>query len=207
MTLAALAAEGAVFGLSGGLAPGPTTALVIAQSLRYGAREGCKVAIAPLLTDLPIVLASIWLVVQLSRVQSALGCVSIAGAIFLALLGWSGLRSAPREIETAAARPYSILKGVLANGLNPHPWVFWITIGAPTVLDAAPQGAVHIAAFCVPLYLLLVGAKIALALVTSRGRGWLHTRAYVVVMRLLGLALFAYSAVFLLDGLQRLGLF
>ena len=206
MILPAFAAKGAVFGLGGGLTPGPTTALVIAQTLRYGAREGCKVAIAPLLTDAPIVLGSIWLVSQLVHQQSLLGVVSIAGGVFLATIGWSGLRSAPRKVEIADARPYSILKGVLANALNPHPYAFWITVGAPTVLDAVERGAPHVVVFLVAMYVLLVGTKVALAVVTARGRHWLQTRTYAVTMRVLGLVLLAYAAVFFHDGLQRLGL-
>jgi threonine/homoserine/homoserine lactone efflux protein len=50
----AAVATGLVLGLSCGLAPGPLMALVLAQSLRHGAREGCKIALAPLLTDMPI---------------------------------------------------------------------------------------------------------------------------------------------------------
>ncbi len=43
---AALLISGLVFGLSGGLTPGPLLALIITQSLRYGPREGIRIAIA-----------------------------------------------------------------------------------------------------------------------------------------------------------------
>jgi threonine/homoserine/homoserine lactone efflux protein len=41
-------ASGAFLGLACGLAPGPLLALLLAQTLRHGPREGCKVALAPL---------------------------------------------------------------------------------------------------------------------------------------------------------------
>ena len=54
--------SGILLGLSGGLSPGPLTALVISQTLRFGAREGMLVALAPILTDGPLVLAAGFLV-------------------------------------------------------------------------------------------------------------------------------------------------
>jgi threonine/homoserine/homoserine lactone efflux protein len=51
MTSAVL--SGAALGLSAGVTPGPLLALVIAQTLTHGPREGGKVALAPLLTDAP----------------------------------------------------------------------------------------------------------------------------------------------------------
>ena len=52
----ALVSAGLVYGLSAGFSPGPLMALVISQTLKHGIREGAKVAVAPLITDLPIIL-------------------------------------------------------------------------------------------------------------------------------------------------------
>jgi threonine/homoserine/homoserine lactone efflux protein len=46
---------GITLGLSAGFSPGPLSTLVISHSLRYGTREGVKVAMAPFITDVPIV--------------------------------------------------------------------------------------------------------------------------------------------------------
>ena len=50
---------GVIFGLSAGFAPGPLLTLVITQTLKHNIKEGVKVALAPLLTDLPIILAAL----------------------------------------------------------------------------------------------------------------------------------------------------
>lgn len=44
---------GIALGLSAGLSPGPLQAIVISETLLKGKKEGIKVALAPLLTDLP----------------------------------------------------------------------------------------------------------------------------------------------------------
>jgi threonine/homoserine/homoserine lactone efflux protein len=44
-----------VFGLSAGLSPGPLMTLVIAETLKRGIPAGIRIAVAPLITDLPII--------------------------------------------------------------------------------------------------------------------------------------------------------
>ena len=57
-------------GLSAGLAPGPLLALVIQRSLHGGLTSGLRVALAPLITDLPIVILALLLVGRLPRAPS-----------------------------------------------------------------------------------------------------------------------------------------
>ena len=71
-------ASGILLGLSAGLAPGPMLALVLAQTLRHGTREGCKVALTPLVTDPPIILVTLVLAIfyelnrrRLARIEAA----------------------------------------------------------------------------------------------------------------------------------------
>ncbi|MCD6225405.1 MAG: hypothetical protein J7K32_07820 [Deltaproteobacteria bacterium] len=46
---------GTILGLSAGLIPGPLLTLVISETLRHNIKAGIKIAVAPLLTDLPII--------------------------------------------------------------------------------------------------------------------------------------------------------
>jgi threonine/homoserine/homoserine lactone efflux protein len=52
-------ASGVLLGLSCGLAPGPLLALLLAQTLWHGPREGCKIALTPLVTDAPIIVVAL----------------------------------------------------------------------------------------------------------------------------------------------------
>ncbi len=62
--------SGVVFGLSGGLSPGPLLTLVVSETLKHGIKEGVKVSIAPLITDPPIVIAAIFIVSRGSFLRS-----------------------------------------------------------------------------------------------------------------------------------------
>ena len=96
----ALVSAGLVYGLSAGFSPGPLLALVISQTLKHGMREGVKVALAPLITDLPIILVSLLVLTRLTDFKTVLGVISIIGGVFVAYLAYGNFR-APRLKEEA----------------------------------------------------------------------------------------------------------
>ncbi len=61
----------------------------------------------------------------------------------------------------------ALVKGVLVNVLSPHPYLFWISVGAPLVHRAMAVSVLAAGAFIAGFYLFLVGSKIALALVVA----------------------------------------
>ena len=79
--------------------------------------------------------------------------------------------------------------------------MFWIIIGAPTLLKAWSTSALAAVMFMVGLYGCLVGAKILIALLVARSRSFLQSRGYVMVNRLLGVALAVFALLFVRDGL------
>jgi len=200
-----LAASGCVFGLAGALTPGPTTALVVAQALRFGPKEGIKVAIAPLLTDAPIIVLAVLLVGQLAQFEAVLGWLTLLGAAFLSFLAVESFRVRGIEINESKVEPRSIRKGFLVNLCNPHPYLFWIMVGAPTLLKAAGVGVFAAVLFLLGLYGCLVGAKVGVAILVGRSRSFLRSRGYIFVNRLLGLALAVFASLFVRDGLRLLG--
>lgn len=205
----ALMALGLSLGASGGLAPGPLTALVVGETLRHGTRAGAAVACAPLLTDGPILVVTGLLLVQLDAQSPALGGVSLLGAVFLGWLAWQTARAAPLDLATTPdphAATGSLRRAVGTNLLNPHPWVFWITLGTPTTLAALEQGVGVAAGFLCCFFAGLVGFKLLMAVALGRMRAFIASRGYRLVMRTLGAGLAGFAAWLAWDGLGRLGL-
>ena len=201
--IAALA-SGVLLGLASGLAPGPLLALVLAQSLRHGAREGCKVALTPLVTDAPIIVLALVVATKLAELRPLLGIVSIAGGVFVLYLAWDSLRPTRVDAQASAEPPRSWLKGILTNWLSPHPWLFWLTVGAATLAQAMAQSWLAALAFLLGFYLLLVGSKVVVALLTARSRNLLAGRPYRVVMRVLAGLLGAFAILLFREGLKLL---
>ncbi len=194
--------SGILLGLAAGVAPGPLLTLVVSQTLRFGTAEGLKVALAPLLTDLPIVLVSVLLLSRLSDFGKILGVISLTGALYLGFLALEALRAAPVEADFSEANPKSWRRGALVNFLNPHPYLFWMTVGGPLILKGMQKDPVSPLLFVAGFYILLVGSKLFLAVVIGRYRGFLSSRAYMFVLRGLGLVL-AGLGLFLLRDAYR----
>ena len=197
---------GIIFGISSGLIPGPLLTLVISETLKHGIREGIKVSIVPLLSDLPIVLVTILILTRLSDIRPALGIISILGSIFLVYLAIESLSFKGSDIDTET-KPQSLKKGLITNLLNPNPYIFWLSIGAPTVVKAMDIGLLSASLFILSFYFSLVGSKIMVAFVTGRSRHFLKSRNFIYTIRALGLVLLIFAALFLKNGLGYFGWF
>ena len=196
---------GIVFGLAAGISPGPLFALVISETLRHGKAEGIKVALVPLLTDIPIVILTLFVLSKLSNSDTALGIIAILGGGFVGYLAYESIKIKALEIDIQEQKPQSIRKGIFANILNPHPYIFWLTIGAATMQNALQAGITALVAFIVAFYVLLVGSKIGVALIVDKSRDFLKNKAYIWIMRILGLVLLGFAVIFIKDGLEFLG--
>lgn len=127
---------GATFGLSAGLSPGPLLPLAINQTISYGKKEGIKIALAPALTDLPIILVCTFLISQLANANSIIGLISILGSLLVAYFAYKSLTIKGIEIRKENTKPESIKKGIITNILNPNPYLFWIAVGGPILIKA-----------------------------------------------------------------------
>ena len=124
---------GSLLGLSAGMAPGPLLALVVSETLAHDIRAGIRVALAPLVSDLPIVLLTLFILSKLSGFQSVLGGISLVGGGVIFYMGVQGLLSSGVVLDMEKKAPRSLTKGVMVNFLSPHPYLFWISVGAPTM--------------------------------------------------------------------------
>jgi len=195
---------GTLLGLAAGFAPGPLLVLVISETLRHNIKAGIKVSIAPLITDLPIILISLVILNRLANFKPVLGCISILGALFILYLGYESLKTKGVELKLASVGSQSFRKGIITNALNPHPYIFYMTVGAPLILKGIDQGFLSVISFIGSFIFFLVGSKIMLATVVERSRAFLKGPVYIWVMRILGVLLLFFSMNLLHDGLKLL---
>lgn len=198
---------GISLGIGAGVAPGPLLAVVIRSTLEGGFAAGARVACGPLLTDLPII--AVAAVLAASLPDEALAGLGLAGGLFLLWLGVEALRDLPAPIEAAVGGAVvpesaagSLRRGAMVNLLNPHPWVFWITVGVPVLGGGtAGQAALFLAAF----YLMLVGAKVTVAAVLGAGRErLLRGSGYRWALRGSGALLIAAGLLLAIEAITRL---
>ena len=197
---------GTVLGLSAGFAPGPLLTLVIAETLQHDIKAGIKVALAPILTDLPIIVLTIFALSKLSNFHGILGVVTILGGVFVLYIGYESISTKGVELNLVEKKSKALIKGALTNALSPHPYLFWFSVGAPTMTKAMSLNSTAPAAFIVGFYSFLIGSKILLAILVGKSKTFLSGTTYIYTMRFLGLTLCLLAMLLFYDGLSLLKL-
>ena len=197
---------GIVLGLSAGFSPGPLLTLVISQTVKHSIKEGVKVALAPLITDLPIILISMFVLARLANFRTVLGIISLIGGLFVTYLAYESFKTSRLDINVQDAEPQSLRKAAVVNALNPNPYLFWFSVGAPTIIKAWEENPFAALAFVIGFYACLVGSKVSVASLVSKSRQFFIGKTYVHLMRVLGTLLLIFALLLLRDGLNLLGL-
>ena len=198
---------GTVLGLTAGISPGPLLTLVISETLKRGCKAGVGIALVPLLSDIPIVLASIFILSKIANFHLLLGVLTCIGAVFVAYLGFESFTVRGLNPNIGGNHLTSFGKGVMINILSPYPYLFWGSVGGPLVLKAIGVNPMHGVTFLFTFYLFLVSSKVIVALVVGRSKLLATEKAFKITIRTLGGILFGFAIYLLYEGLQLIGFF
>lgn len=142
----AFVVQGIGYGFAGASQPGPFQTYAISQTLKNGWRRSLSIALAPLISDGPIILL---VLLALSRVPASMQRVlHLASGCFLLYLAAGAFKSwrraAGRAGESIEPAHQSMLKAVFMNFISPGPYVYWSLVAGPAFLagwrDAPSSG-------------------------------------------------------------------
>lgn len=188
------------FGLAAGLQPGPLLVIVVQQTLLHGLGAGIRASLAPLISDGPIILGTVWLAGQLQGRggYGVAAALSGAGGIYLLWLAWHSWAGAgERERELTRNGSASFWLAVRVNLLNPNPYLFWLTVGSGYLLQgSATDGMLFIAT----MLGVLMACKIGIAVLTRRFLTLMNSRGYRAILRLLAIMLAGMACLLLWRG-------
>ncbi|MCW5873532.1 MAG: LysE family transporter [Anaerolineales bacterium] len=170
----AIFAQAAAIGVGAALSPGPFQSLVIAQALLGGWRRAAPVTFAPLLADIPVAVAMVFVMRQVP--PAFLRSIQLAGAALLAYLAWDlwrQLRSAAEAAATEAdqnAPPAwrSLLQGMLMLFLSPGTYLFWGLVLGPLLLRGLAHSSIHGVAMLAGFYIFSIGGLLGIAFVLGK---------------------------------------
>jgi len=197
---------GIVLGLAQGLTPGPLITLIFSETLKYGKKEGLKIAISPLITDSLIVSLSLLILSNLASYTVVIGIISLFGACYLIYLGIENLRIKIDKFTLEPVKKGALKRGIIANFLSPHPYLFWLSIGGPTILESTHVGISATVLFIAGIYMTLIGSKIAVTLIIDKSKTVLKSKYYIYAIQALGIVLIVFALLFIKDGLDLIGL-
>jgi threonine/homoserine/homoserine lactone efflux protein len=196
---------GSFLGLASGTSPGPLLAITISETLQHGKWEGVKVAVSPLITDLPIILSVLFVLSHLTSSNFIIGIIAFFGAAYLIYSGIESLKIKKDSVKFDVEKKDALKKGIIVNFGNPHPYIFWISIGGPIILKSLN---IHVSAtilFIAGFYIFLVGSKVVVALIVEKSKSFINSRYYFSIIRALGIAQIIFGLTFVKVGLDSLG--
>jgi threonine/homoserine/homoserine lactone efflux protein len=197
-----LALMGLGLGLVAGISPGPLLTLVVSSTLERGFGAGFRVALAPVITDAPIILLALLVLRELP--PSWLALVATLGGCLVIYVGIETLRIRDRGRQTASeagGNTLDLWRGALVNLLNPHPWIFWVTVQGPMLIEGWRRNPLTGISFVAAFYLAIVTSKVCIAWIVDRGRQALTDRWYRGLLSACGISLVGLGALLVVKGL------
>lgn len=197
---------GAFLGLAAGISPGPLLAVTISETLQHGKWEGIKVAISPLITDLPIVLSVLFILSHLTSSNFVIGIIAFFGASYLIYSGMESLKIKPNSFELKLEKKDALKRGIIVNFGNPHPYIFWLSIGGPIIFKSLNTHIWATVLFIIGFYSFLVGSKVIVALIVEKSKYFINSKYYFSIIRILGVAQIIFGFTFIKVGLDSLNI-
>jgi threonine/homoserine/homoserine lactone efflux protein len=188
---------GATCAFAAAVQPGPFLTYIISQTLEKGWRRTLPVALAPILSDGPVILLVLLVLTRVPEgFQGALRC---AGGVFILYLAVQALgawrHSGSGGIDTGEAAPGGVWSAVFVNLLNPNPYLAWSLVMGPLLTAAWREAPARGLAFLGSFYgtLVLTLAVFIVLFGQARDLGPRVTRALVGVSALALAALGCYQ--------------
>ena len=205
-----LAFAGAAFGITEGIKPGPLLTMVIRETLSGGLRAGLWTAAAPIFTDGPLVIVSLFAAAWIATNPSALLLITVAGAIFLAQMGYECFGLEPPDVNADAPPPTgSFLRGAITNLLNPNVYVFWFLVGGPLMASAADEEILAPVAYAITFLVSIMLTKATIAYAVNRASGNISTTVYRRLLAICGMIMIGFSLYYAIEAyglLQEVGI-
>lgn len=155
-----------LLGLSAGIMPGSFQAFLINQAAVYSWKRATLASLAPLLSDGPIVAATVLL---LAYVPSwGLSLLQIAGGLFMLFLAYDAVkRLLSKSDSNTSAAPSGFWAAVFINFLNPNVYIYWATVSGPLFITGWRQSAWWGALFLLVFYVTMLLASNAVIAVIA----------------------------------------
>ena len=187
-------AQGIGFGFAAAMQPGPLQTYLISQALMKGWRKSLPSALAPLISDGPIIALCL---LVLSQVPSWLQrFLYIAGGIFVLYLAYGAYRSwksfDPHLPSTETNTGQTLLKAALTNVFGPGAYIFWTLVTGPILIRGWREDPFFGVSFLVGFYVTMISSLCAMIILFGSARQ-LGPRVNRALLGISGIALFCFG--------------
>ena len=164
--------QGMGFGFAAAAQPGPFQTYLISQSLAKGWRKAIPAALAPLISDGPIITLCLFVLSQIPAWLQRF--LYIAGGLFILYLAYgmyTAWRSFVADIPVNDSETVqSVWKAALMNILNPSPYIYWSLVTGPILMRGWREAQVYGVGFLAGFYVTLITGLAIIILVFGIAR-------------------------------------
>jgi threonine/homoserine/homoserine lactone efflux protein len=185
--------QGVTFGFAAVVQPGPFQTYLMSQALNHGWRRTLPAALAPLISDGPIIILALLVLSQMPLWLEQV--LQIAGGLFLFYLAYGTFRTW-REFKAADMDPthsnaMGVLKAAMVNMLNPNPYLSWMLVLGPLLVKGWRESSGHGIALMLGFYGTMIFGSAGIILLSSSARNFgPRLNRGLLGVSALGLALF-----------------
>lgn len=164
--------QGVGLGFSAAVLPGPFLAYLISQTLARGWKRALPAALAPLVSDGPIIALCLFILSQIppwfERVLHFAGGTFILYLAYGAFKAWR--RYDPGIVAAESGIRGSVLKAALMNTLSPGPYIYWSLVTGPILIRGWRETPAHGIGFLAGFYITIVLSLAAIILIFGLAR-------------------------------------
>ncbi len=181
---------GLFLGITAGVSPGPLMAVLISETLKGNIKNGLIISIIPVITDIPLILLIIFILKKFENLNVIFDILYVIGGTILIYLGFKDLLIKKISLNFEISKFSSFRKGLITNLSNPHPYIFWIFIGVPFVVE----GNVHqMISFILSFFIGIVSSKILIALTVEKSKTFIESKNYIYIVKISGIILITFG--------------
>jgi threonine/homoserine/homoserine lactone efflux protein len=185
--------QGIGYGFAAAVQPGPFQTYIISQALSKGWRRTLLAALAPLISDGPIIALVLLVLSQVPPWMQRF--LYIASGIFIlylarsAFVAWRDFDAT--TVTTESPSQQSVFKAAMMNLISPGPYIFWSLVNGPILIAGWREAPANGISFVVGFYATMIVSLAAIILLfgTARRLGPRVNRALVGISAV-GLACF-----------------
>lgn len=193
--------EAIIISLSGVLAPGPISAIVVGKGSK-SPHAGAWVAVGHGIVEIPLMVAVFFGVGRLMDSLILRTIIAVLGGAFIIWMGVGMLRSIRQsELEGRADSRSPILTGILFSIGNPYFLIWWVTIGAALILRSVEFGLLGFVAFAAGHWLCDLLWDWFLSALAFKGGQFFGNKFQQAIFLLSGLMLLFFGGRLMITGI------
>ena len=186
--------QGIGFGFAAAVQPGPFQTYLISQSLTRGWKRTLIAALAPLISDPPIIALCLLVLSQVpswfERILYFAGGMFILYLAYNAYMAWENFEAKMDVSETESNQ--SVWRAALMNALSPGPYIFWTLVTGPILVRGWRETPVYGFGFMAGFYVTMI-SSLALIIVVFGVMRELGPKVNRALLGISAIALFGFG--------------